>query len=48
MFEKLREKFLTPENVGDEHIDIAYNHLQRYCDEHGLDLIKFVKNENWC
>lgn len=29
-----------------EHIDLAYNHLQKYCNDNKLDIIDFVNDSN--
>lgn len=31
-------------NISEEQIDMAYEYLNEYCENHNLDLIKFVSN----
>lgn len=46
MLKKLKETLADKKNINEEHVEIAYNYLDEYCNENKLDLIKFVKDKN--
>lgn len=39
------EKYLSKDNLKEEHLEDAYIYLKQYCTENELDILKFVKDK---